>query len=128
MYKIYHDLKNLTEDAYKHKKCVGIYAMIYEAFKLASDHFKFADMYKCTDNYKKLNDSIYLKILNSENDELKLSRDILKRVEKRKLYKYLGECYLKNDFNLKSFLIGKSEDYHVEVINNCNYYKKHICF
>ena len=120
MYKIYHDLKNLTEDAYKHKKCVGIYAMIYEAFKLASDHFKFAEMYKCTDNYKKLNDSIYIQILNSENDELKTSRDILKRVEKRKLCKYLGEWGPTENFDIQSFLLNKSNDYHVEVINNCN--------
>ena len=172
---MYQVRERLTRKAYKHEKCLSINTMIVEALKLASDHFNFEDIVKgmrsgefletneTLNKYEKLNDSIYLQILNSEDDELKLSRDIekrvkkrklnesiyhdilktvgteeqkitqakkiLERIEKRKLYKYLGKCVLKENFDIQSFLKGKEMDkkiYHVEVINNFNYHKKYI--
>ena len=49
------------------------------------------------DEFEKLNDSIFLEILNSNNKKLLESRQILERIGKRKLYKYVGSVVLPND-------------------------------
>ena len=132
---MYHVRERLTRKAYKHEICSSINSMMVEALKLASDHFKFAEIIHDQDmnKYEKLNDSIYLQILNSENDELRQSRDILKRVEKRKLYKHVGSCVIPPNNNQKSlenkllsYMKKKSDDIEDENINiEVNRFKNH---
>ena len=49
------------------------------------------------DRFVKLNDNIFLEVLYSDDPRLKESREILERVEKRMLYKYIGSTVLPND-------------------------------
>lgn len=52
------------------------------------------------DQYEKLNDSIFLEILNSNHPDLEESKKILELISKRKLYKYVGSCVLPNDADI----------------------------
>ena len=49
------------------------------------------------DQFERLNDNIFLKILYSEDEKLKNSKAILDRIVKRKLYKYVGSVLLPNN-------------------------------
>ena len=51
-------------------------------------------MSECIDDmvaYTKLNDTIYHRILYSEKPELADAREILQNIERRQLYKYIGQ-------------------------------------
>lgn len=55
------------------------------------------------DRYEKLNDSIYLEILYSDNELLKESKEILQQLTIRKLYKYVGTQVLPTPTNDKDY-------------------------
>lgn len=54
--------------------------------------------------YEKMTDSIIEKILQSNDSNLKESKEILRRVQKRKLYKFVGEMDPKKSTNTASEL------------------------
>lgn len=94
---MFHVRERLTRKAYKHETGSSINLMIVEALKLATKHYKFDDITDDMDKYLKLNDSIYLEILHSEHEDLKKASELLKLVEKRKFYKYVGSCVIPSD-------------------------------
>ncbi len=123
-----HVRERLTRKAYKHETGSSINLMIVEALKLATEHYKFDDITNDMDKYLKLNDSIYLEILHSEHEDLKKASELLKLVEKRKFYKYVGSCVIPSDEqtdlkDLKIQLLKFMESESKEIITETN-----ICF
>ncbi|KAJ7414973.1 Deoxynucleoside triphosphate triphosphohydrolase SAMHD1 [Willisornis vidua] len=76
-------------------------ARITEAFQKADKCFKIrgsgGKVYQIStamedmEAYTKLTDSIYLEILHSSDPELEEAREVLRKIERRELYKFLGE-------------------------------------
>lgn len=127
LYEMFHVREHLTRRAYKHESGSSINLMVVEALKLASKHFEIAEMIDNQDmnKFEKLNDSVYLQILYSDTDELRASRELLQRVEKRKLYKYVGSSVIPpgktNDAKLlKSKLMEFMETSSNNLINDSN--------
>ncbi|KAL0151843.1 hypothetical protein M9458_052844, partial [Cirrhinus mrigala] len=58
------------------------------------DMLKISEAIKTADDYSKLTDEIFEQILSSTADNLKESRDILNKIVRRKLPKFVGEARL----------------------------------
>tara|TARA_B110000208_G_C11698859_1_gene405089 strand:+ start:17 stop:1135 length:1119 start_codon:yes stop_codon:yes gene_type:complete len=74
------------KEIYNHKTVKIIELMLKDALLEADKVYNFKDW--CSDErFLSLDDSIYSKIINSDNADLQKSKNILKRIEKRDLYK-----------------------------------------
>ncbi|KFP82650.1 Deoxynucleoside triphosphate triphosphohydrolase SAMHD1, partial [Apaloderma vittatum] len=104
LYDMFHTRHWLHRRAYQHKTGNIIEIMqvlITEAFQKADKFFKIegsgGKFYQIStamedmEAYTKLTDNIYLEILHSSSPELKEAREILRKIERRELYKFLGE-------------------------------------
>jgi len=103
--------------------------MYVEAFVKADKYFKFSEMIKNrdVDRFEKLTDSIEETILYSTCEDLKESREILERVARRKLYRYVGYTLLPEDKDLQ-----KVEENVINFLNllfiNCKQFFKGLIF
>ncbi|CAG8607728.1 8485_t:CDS:10 [Paraglomus brasilianum] len=68
--------------------------MIADALIAAKDHIQLAQAVKDPELYTMLDDTILRRIEYSLEPELEKSRGILKRLRKRQLYKFVGECLI----------------------------------
>ncbi|XP_071428809.1 deoxynucleoside triphosphate triphosphohydrolase SAMHD1 [Pithys albifrons albifrons] len=101
LYEMFHTRNCLHRRAYQHKTGNIIELMITEAFQKADKYFKIrgsgGKVYQIStamedmEAYTKLTDSIYLEILHSSDPELQEAREVLRKIERRELYKFLGE-------------------------------------
>lgn len=100
---MFHVRENLTRRAYKHETASSINQMVVEALVKADEFYKFSEMIEKEDIdfFERLTDNVFLEILYSEDGRLKESREILERVGKRKLYKYVGTTVLPGSKNNK---------------------------
>ncbi|XP_063515515.1 deoxynucleoside triphosphate triphosphohydrolase SAMHD1 isoform X2 [Pongo pygmaeus] len=101
LYDMFHTRNSLHRRAYQHKVGNIIDTMITDAFLKADDYIEITgaggkkygistaidDM----EAYTKLTDNIFLEILYSTDPKLKDAREILKQIEYRNLFKYVGE-------------------------------------
>ena len=80
----------LTRRAYKHETGACVNLMVTEALVKAADVYNFLDIVREEnyDKFEKLNDGIFLEILNSISEKLAASKELLERIVKRKLYKF----------------------------------------
>uniref|UniRef100_A0A8B9MU14 Deoxynucleoside triphosphate triphosphohydrolase SAMHD1 n=1 Tax=Accipiter nisus TaxID=211598 RepID=A0A8B9MU14_9AVES len=145
LYDMFHTRNCLHRRAYQHKIGNIIEIMITEAFQKADKFFKIegsgGKLYQIStamedmEAYTKLTDNIYLEILHSSCPELKEARDILHKIERRQLYKFLGETQpetmrqiVKNNSLAESIANSKpekdppdvelkAEDFIIDVIN-----------
>ncbi|KAM6319355.1 deoxynucleoside triphosphate triphosphohydrolase SAMHD1 [Podargus strigoides] len=145
LYDMFHTRNWLHRRAYQHKIGNIIEIMITEAFQKADKYFKIegsgGKLYQIStamedmEAYTKLTDNIYLEILHSSCPELKEAREILHKIERRELYKFLGETQPetmreinKNDSFAESIANSKpekdpphvelkAEDFLIDVIN-----------
>lgn len=103
LYEMFHVRENLTRRAYKHETASSINQMVVEALVKANKFYKFSDMIEKEDIdvFEKLTDNVFLEIVHSTNETLKESREILERVGRRKLYKYVGTTVLPGSKNNK---------------------------
>lgn len=128
----------LHEKAYKHRVGDIIEIMIAEAMCLANDiimisgkngkKLKLSETIKDMEAYEKLTDSIFEKILQSKKiilDEskkirLEKSKEILRKVQKRKLYKFVGTMNpkrsTKTDSELKEYIEEEKEGYYKRLL------------
>lgn len=100
-YDMFYTRNVLHRRAYQHKNTTGIECMITEALLLANDHLlimnekgeklKMSDAIYDMSAYTKLNDSIFHLILYSNDEKLLEARKILENVERRQLYKCIGQ-------------------------------------
>ncbi|XP_058625261.1 deoxynucleoside triphosphate triphosphohydrolase SAMHD1-like [Onychostoma macrolepis] len=93
----------LHRQAYQHKICNIIEDMLAEALVRADrdlhegkpeDMLMISEAIKTVEDYSKLTDEIFEQILSSTADNLKESRDILNKIIRRKLPKFVGEARL----------------------------------
>uniref|UniRef100_A0A8C6J650 Deoxynucleoside triphosphate triphosphohydrolase SAMHD1 n=1 Tax=Melopsittacus undulatus TaxID=13146 RepID=A0A8C6J650_MELUD len=101
LYDMFHTRNCLHRRAYQHKVGNIIEIMITEALQKADKFYKIegsgGKQYQIStamedmEAYTKLTDNIYLEILHSSSPELKEAQEILRKIERRELYKFLGE-------------------------------------
>ncbi|NXA99682.1 SAMH1 triphosphohydrolase, partial [Cnemophilus loriae] len=102
LYEMFHTRNCLHRRAYQHKTGNIIEIMqITEAFQKADEFFEIrgsgGKVYRIStamedmEAYTKLTDCVYLEILHSSHPELEEAREILRKIERRELYKFLGE-------------------------------------
>ncbi|NWH91973.1 SAMH1 triphosphohydrolase, partial [Aegithalos caudatus] len=102
LYEMFHTRNCLHRRAYQHKTGNIIEIMqITEALQKADKFFEIrgsgGKMYRIStamedmEAYTKLTDYIYLEILHSSHPELEEAQEILRKIERRELYKFLGE-------------------------------------
>ncbi|XP_044303454.1 deoxynucleoside triphosphate triphosphohydrolase SAMHD1 isoform X3 [Varanus komodoensis] len=101
MYDMFHTRNCLHRRAYQHKVSNIIETMITDAFLKADPYirikgsagkeYKISTALEDMEAYTKLTDEIFLQILHSDQPELNEAREILRKIERRDLYKCLGE-------------------------------------
>ena len=98
---MFHVRELLTRRAYKHETGSSINLMYVEALVKADKYFKFSEMIETrdVDKFERFTDSVEETILHSISEDLKESREILKRASRRQLYKYVGYTLLPDDKN-----------------------------
>uniref|UniRef100_A0A9J8CDE6 HD domain-containing protein n=1 Tax=Cyprinus carpio carpio TaxID=630221 RepID=A0A9J8CDE6_CYPCA len=103
VYDMFRTRYTLHRQAYQHKICNIIEDMFSEALLQADrdlhegkpeDMLKISEAIKTAEDYSKLTDEIFEQILSSTSDKLKESRDILNKIIRRKLPKFIGEARL----------------------------------
>ncbi|KAK2909490.1 hypothetical protein Q8A67_005327 [Cirrhinus molitorella] len=103
VYDMFRTRYTLHRQAYQHKIANIIEDMHAEALLLADrdlhegkpkDMLKISEAIKTAEDYSKLTDEIFEQILSSTADNLKKSRNILDKIVRRKLPKFVGEARL----------------------------------
>ncbi len=116
LYELFQCRYRLFKEFYLHRVSKGIDLMIKDIFTEANRVYDFKSYLEDPKLFVELNDSILSEILYSDNSELNAAKDIIKRLHRRDLYKFVGEyiCNSKNA-SLEKFLNLKEED-----IVNCS--------
>ncbi|XP_064596465.1 deoxynucleoside triphosphate triphosphohydrolase SAMHD1-like [Liolophura sinensis] len=100
LFEMFHTRMHLHRRAYQHRVNKLIEEMITDALVLADGHIEIpgesgpVKMSEAVDDmvaYSKLTDCVLQQILISDHSELEPSQNILKRIQKRYLYKFVGE-------------------------------------
>ncbi|XP_006881771.1 PREDICTED: deoxynucleoside triphosphate triphosphohydrolase SAMHD1-like [Elephantulus edwardii] len=101
LYDMFHTRNCLHRRAYQHKIGNIIDTMITDAFLKADPYleipgaegkkYHISTAIDDMEAFTKLTDNIFLEILHSSNPKLDAAREILKKIECRKLYKYVGQ-------------------------------------
>jgi HD superfamily phosphohydrolase len=105
---------------YLHRVSKGIDLMIKDVFAEADSYYNFKSYLYNTELFVELKDSILTEILYSEKVELYKAKEIIKRIQKRDLYKFVGEYVCtSNSNNLEKFINIKEEDIINCATNNC---------
>ncbi|XP_063816253.1 deoxynucleoside triphosphate triphosphohydrolase SAMHD1 isoform X3 [Pseudophryne corroboree] len=103
LYDMFHTRNCLHRRAYQHKVGNLIETMITDAFLKADPHIGIegsdGNLYTISGSvddmeaYTKLTDHIFLQILYSNDPSLSEAKEILRKVERRELYKYVGQTH-----------------------------------
>ncbi|XP_016848895.1 deoxynucleoside triphosphate triphosphohydrolase SAMHD1 isoform X2 [Anolis carolinensis] len=114
LYDMFHTRNCLHRRAYQHKVGNIIETMITEAFLNADPYisirgsdgkeYKISTAMEDMEAYTKLTDDIFLSILHSDRPELEAARDILCKIERRDLYKFLGQTQPPEGMEIKKEL------------------------
>ncbi|XP_028905381.1 deoxynucleoside triphosphate triphosphohydrolase SAMHD1 [Ornithorhynchus anatinus] len=108
LYDMFHTRNCLHRRAYQHKVGNIIETMITDAFLKADpfvrirgaegrETFRISTAIDDMEAYSKLTDHIFLEILHSSDPNLAEAQEILRKVERRELYKYVGETQPSHD-------------------------------
>ncbi|XP_040186538.1 deoxynucleoside triphosphate triphosphohydrolase SAMHD1-like isoform X2 [Rana temporaria] len=158
LYNMFYTRNSLHRRAYQHKVNNIIEIMIMEAFVKADPYIKIqgskgkmsiSESVEDMEAYTKLTDNMFHQILYSSEPELEEAREILQKVERRELYKFVGERLpgkAEDCTNLKTELVNdifisiqiqlQKDDFIVDVIdlnygmkdqdpiNNVRFYRK----
>jgi HD superfamily phosphohydrolase len=84
----------LHKQIYTHKTIIAIEYMIYDIIKLLEPHLGLTESINDFDEFVKYTDEYiinYLNFVNNNNENIFLARNILKRIQTRQLYKFIGE-------------------------------------
>ncbi|XP_053337587.1 deoxynucleoside triphosphate triphosphohydrolase SAMHD1-like [Clarias gariepinus] len=102
MYELFHNRYILHYTVCHHRVKVAIETMIIDVLLEAEAHFRIGDK-KISQavmdpkTYLNLTDDILHEIMRSNDENLKTARKIIRRIDKRKLYKFAGGKMYKND-------------------------------
>ncbi|XP_045688699.1 deoxynucleoside triphosphate triphosphohydrolase SAMHD1 isoform X2 [Phyllostomus hastatus] len=104
MYDMFHTRHFLHRRAYQHKVSNIIDRMITDALLEADPYieitgaggkkYRISTAIDDMEAFTKLTDNIFLEILHSTDPQLNAAREILKKIERRHLYKYVGQVLL----------------------------------
>lgn len=104
LYDMFQLRANLHRTAYQHKTSQNLENMLVEALIEANEYYLIAGsngkkykLSECVNDMKAyctLTDNIFLEILNSTDPNLKRSRQILRDMQRRHLFKFIGETML----------------------------------
>jgi HD superfamily phosphohydrolase len=94
VYQLFSTRYSLFKRIYTHRVAKGIEYMIVDAFLAADAELHISDAIDDADAYLRLTDCILKDIELSTSDELKESRDLVKRIRQRHLYKFVQEYVL----------------------------------
>ncbi|CAG8692659.1 27148_t:CDS:2 [Dentiscutata erythropus] len=99
IYEMFHTRYSLHKRIYNHRVTRAINFMIRDALVEANSVYQFQKIINVPEEYIKLNDSILYKIEypDTDREELKKSQEIIERIRKRKLYKFVNECLVPQD-------------------------------
>ncbi|XP_055956017.1 deoxynucleoside triphosphate triphosphohydrolase SAMHD1-like isoform X2 [Patella vulgata] len=113
LYEMFHARKSLHSRAYKHAVTQAVENMIVDALIIADKCETFTFLGKnnkprhlreCIGDmvaYKKLDDTIFQRIMWSTEPELQGARDLIDRIQKRQLYKCVGSTHLNEEGGMK---------------------------
>lgn len=91
LHEMFHTRYSLFKRVYSHKVGKAIELMIVDALVAADKILHISDAIDNPEAYSQLTDGILRTIENSKDDALEESRNIIKRIRKRQLYKFVEE-------------------------------------
>ncbi|GES92426.1 HD phosphohydrolase domain-containing protein [Rhizophagus clarus] len=91
IYELFHTRYSLHKKAYNHRVGKAIGYMIIDALIAADPVLKISDSIDNPDEYLKMDDTILNRIEYSDDTGLKKSREIIRRIRRRELYKFVDE-------------------------------------
>jgi len=100
MYEMFHTRYSLFKRIYTHRVGKAIEFMITDALLAADQHLKISDMVHDPEQYLHLTDSILHDIAKSKEPELAKSREILKDLRRRDLYKFVDDVLLTREVQI----------------------------
>lgn len=116
LYELFQCRYRLFKEFYLHRVSKGVDLMIKDIFAEADNVYNFKSYLDDSKLFLELKDSILTEILYSDNSELDAAREIIKRIYKRDLYKFVGEYICNTNSNsIEKFLNLKEDD-----ILNCS--------
>ncbi|KAJ9089749.1 hypothetical protein DSO57_1009500 [Entomophthora muscae] len=130
LYEMFHTRYSLFKRIYCHRVARALDLMVCEVLLLAQPVMKLAEKIHDAGEYLYLNDSILDEIARSKTEygthlqkELKAARELLKRIHKRDLYKFVDQVLIPKEFKDKinqvkiteSFISSHQSDGHVKL-------------
>ncbi|KAK6922174.1 HD domain [Dillenia turbinata] len=97
IYKLFECRADLHRKVYKHSKVQAIELMVADALVKANNYLELASYIHEPAEYWKLDDTILKKIETAPDEELKESRDLIRRVRRRDLYQFCNEFNVPKD-------------------------------
>ncbi|KAF8518890.1 hypothetical protein JB92DRAFT_3087920 [Gautieria morchelliformis] len=97
VYGLFQERFNLHKTIYHHKTAKSIELMIVDALLKADPYLKLAERINDPKRFMHLDDSILLEVERSECPELAESRQIMRRVRKRDLYRLVDKAFISWD-------------------------------
>jgi HD superfamily phosphohydrolase len=112
IYELFNTRYRLFKEFYLHRVSKGVDLMIKDIFTEANSYFDFKSYLYDPEQFIKLKDSILNQILYSDKPELTNAKEIVKRIYKRDLYKFVGEktCVESSTQLYEKFLNLSEED------------------
>ncbi|XP_051121989.1 uncharacterized protein LOC127245266 [Andrographis paniculata] len=97
IYKLFSTRADLHRTVYTHAKVKAVELMGLDALAMANDALKISSFIDDPAEFWKLDDTILKTIETSTNQDLKESRDLLRRIRRRDLYQYCNEFAVPKD-------------------------------
>nr|XP_043608642.1 deoxynucleoside triphosphate triphosphohydrolase SAMHD1 homolog [Erigeron canadensis] len=97
VHKLFYTRADLHRTVYTHAKVKAIELMFVDALVKADNYLHISSYIRDPSQYWKLDDSILKTIETAEADELKESRDLIRRIRRRDLYQFCNEFTVPKD-------------------------------
>ena len=117
LYELFHIRWTLHRQVYQHKTVAEIAELIVQALLLADEKFGISSSVHDMKSYTTMTDSIFYRILcsNDQDENLKKAKELLRRIQKRDLYRFCGEFNPKiveneeNEFSSSQKIVSADE-------------------
>ena len=109
IYELFHTRWSLHHRVYQHKTTKAIEDMITEAFVLLNHKYNFSTVISNMKEYAKMTDSIFYEIIRSKDQDknAKKAREVLKRIQRRELYKFCGETQPSSKLDISALEVAE---------------------
>ncbi|KAI8899413.1 hypothetical protein BC833DRAFT_585820 [Globomyces pollinis-pini] len=124
LYEVFHCRFSLFKQVYTHRVSTAIEYMIKDIFLLADPHLKISQNIHDMSQYVFLDDSILLAIERSQKIQLKPARDLLKRLRKRDLYKFIDQVIIPFELLDSGFDKSQITSHMIWKLTNCKELKE----